>query len=504
MLNIVKNYLKNNRCYQQNVKRTPIGIQIHTIGTGQGTAQAVADYWNQSAVSACVTYCVDCDTAGKVLQLLPEDVYSWADGGFGNKKLITIEVCESDYMKYTGGANYTITNEKKFKKDILRGYNTAVLLCADICNRYGWNPTKKFSNGLYLISSHDEGRILGLSTAHVDPTHLWYRINKTMDDFRSDVKNAMSGGSVKQEETQTIYRVRKTWTDTDSQIGAFSVLENAKNACIPGYSVYDENGKMVYSTEKDGFQASDLQGMSETDRIKSVAPLYQDSAKKTGLLASVGIAQFCLESGYGSTDLAVHANNLHGMKASLSGNTWSGSVWDGKSVYTKKTAEQDESGNEYYVTADFRKYSKCEDSIADRAAYFTNAMNGNRKRYDGLVGEADYKKAAQIIKNGGYATDTKYVDKIVNLVEKWNLVQYDAVFESNDSQTKSYIVQAGVFSSKKNANNLCKKIKDAGFSAIVKKDSKQYRVQCGVFEKKENAEALVKQLTYAGFSAIIK
>ena len=42
-LNIVKNYLKNNKCYQKNVKRKPIGIQLHTIGTGQGTAQAVAD-----------------------------------------------------------------------------------------------------------------------------------------------------------------------------------------------------------------------------------------------------------------------------------------------------------------------------------------------------------------------------------------------------------------------------------------------------------------------------
>ena len=70
-LNIVKNYLTKNRCYQQDVKRTPVGIQLHTIGTGQGTAQAVADYWNQPAVSACVHYIVDCDKKGKVLATLP-------------------------------------------------------------------------------------------------------------------------------------------------------------------------------------------------------------------------------------------------------------------------------------------------------------------------------------------------------------------------------------------------------------------------------------------------
>lgn len=192
-LKIIKNYLTKNRCYQQNTKRTPIGIQIHTIGTGQGTAQSVADYWNQAGVSACVTYCVDCDTEGKVLQLLPESTRTWADAGFGNNSLITIEICESDYIKYTSGASYTVLNDAKFKVDILRGYNTAVLLCADICKRYGWDPMKKLSNGLYLISSHDEGRRAGVSSGHVDPTHVWPKINKTMDKFRADVKAQLTG-----------------------------------------------------------------------------------------------------------------------------------------------------------------------------------------------------------------------------------------------------------------------------------------------------------------------
>lgn len=190
-LNIIQNYLKKNRCYQRNVKRTPIGIQIHTIGTGQGTAASVAEYWNQAIVSACVTYCVDCDTAGKVLQFLPENVRSWADAGYGNNNLITIEICESDHITYTGGASYKVTNEAKFKADIMRGYNTAVLLCADICNRYGWNPTAKLPSGLYLISSHDEGRRAGLSSAHVDPEHIWPRFGLSMNQFRKDVKAAM-------------------------------------------------------------------------------------------------------------------------------------------------------------------------------------------------------------------------------------------------------------------------------------------------------------------------
>ena len=71
-LKIEERYLTKNRCYKAAKKRTAIGIQIHTIGTGQGTAQAVADYWNQASVSACVHYIVDCDENWKVLQTLPE------------------------------------------------------------------------------------------------------------------------------------------------------------------------------------------------------------------------------------------------------------------------------------------------------------------------------------------------------------------------------------------------------------------------------------------------
>ncbi len=317
---------------------------------------------------------------------------------------------------------------------------------------------------------------------------------------------------------------------------------------------WNEFRKKVSSSTMDvgGFQASSLQGLTEAERIKKIAPLYQASMAKTGMLASVGIAQFCLESGYGSTDLALHANNLHGMKANLSGNTWSGSSWDGNSVYTKKTSEQDETGREYYITADFRKYSKCEDSIADRAAYFSNAMNGRNKRYPGLIGERDYKTAIQIVKDGGYATDTKYVDKLVNLVERWNLTQYDdvTVLASNDKwyrvrlcwgdsmdgqigaylnldlakqkvdknpqykvydengkvvyEVKQYAVQAGTFKMKSNAEKLFRKLKKAKIDSIVKKVDGVWKVQLGVFSNKENAEELIRKVKAAGFQAILK
>ena len=216
-LNIIEYYLTKNRCYLRNEKRVPVGIQLHTIGTGQGTAKAVADYWNQESASACVTHIVDCDTPGKVLQALPEDVRSWADGGYGNDDLITFEICESDFIKYTEGASYAVLDEEKFKADILRGYYTAVLLCADICRRRGWNPTDRLASGLYLISSHDEGRRAGLSSEHVDPEHIWPRFGMSMDGFRADVKAVLEGKEMELPKTEPLYRVRTSWTEVRSR-----------------------------------------------------------------------------------------------------------------------------------------------------------------------------------------------------------------------------------------------------------------------------------------------
>lgn len=169
--------------------------------------------------------------------------------------------------------------------------------------------------------------------------------------------------------------------------------------------------------------------MTEKEFVELIGPLAAADYKESGILASITAAQACLESGYGSTDLAQNANNLFGMKETLSGNTWD-SVWDGTSVYRKKTAEQDKNGNVYYVWANFRKYPSIQESIRDHSLYLTQARNGSALRYAGLVGCQDYRRAAQIIKDGGYATDVQYVSKLCSLIERWNLTQYDKEVET--------------------------------------------------------------------------
>ena len=206
------------------------------------------------------------------------------------------------------------------------------------------------------------------------------------------------------------------------------------NKSCPGDWLYNRLGDLAArvtaalgsGTQASGLQASEFLSLNETQAAAKIDELCRTDMKSSGILASVSAAQFIQESGYGKSELAQNANNCFGMKCSLSGNTWSGSSWDGKSKYTKQTQEDDGSGNLYTITADFRKYPKVEDSIADHSAYLLGAMNGSKKRYDGLKGCTDYKKAIQIIKDGGYATDTQYVNRICALIEKYKLTQYDA------------------------------------------------------------------------------
>lgn len=195
--------------------------------------------------------------------------------------------------------------------------------------------------------------------------------------------------------------------------------------------------------ETSGTQASAFKNLSEADVIAKVGPIFTADQKKNGILASVSLAQFILESGYGKSELAQNANNCFGMKKSLSGNTWSGSSWDGKSIYTKKTQEE-ENGKMITIAADFRKYGCVEDSITDHSAYLLGAKNGSAFRYNGLKGCTDYKKAVQIIKDGGYATSSTYVSNLCSIIERWNLTKYDDTVSTAPADSCPFLVRVSI------------------------------------------------------------
>lgn len=354
-------------------------ITPHCV-VGQCTAEGLGDWFAKSSTQASSNYGIDRD--GRVGMYVEEKNRSWCSSSNANdQRAITIE-CASD------------TTEPYAFKDVV--YQTLIKLCVDICKRNG--KTK-------LLWLGDKDKTLAYepkSGEMILTVHRWFA-NKScpgnwmysrMGDLAAKV-TAQLGGS-----------------GTDSKGGA---------------------------TTTHGTQATVFSGKSEADVIKSVGALFTADQKKSGILASVSMAQFILESGYGKSELAQKANNVFGMKKSLSGNTWSGSSWDGKSVYTKQAKEQNADGSYVTITADFRKYKCVEDSIADHSAYLLGAKNGSKLRYDGLKGCTDYKKAAQIIKDGGYATSLTYVEKLCSIIERWNLTQYDA--KASDTAVQWYRVR---------------------------------------------------------------
>ncbi len=119
--------------------------------------------------------------------------------------------------------------------------------------------------------------------------------------------------------------------------------------------------------------------------------------------ASITLAQGILESGDGNSRLAKEGNNHFGIKCH--------NDWKGKTIH-----EDDETAGEC-----FRKYNNARDSYEDHSAFL------QRKRYESLfkLDTDDYKGWAKGLKQCGYATNPKYPDLLIGIVEEFKLHQYD-------------------------------------------------------------------------------
>jgi len=150
---------------------------------------------------------------------------------------------------------------------------------------------------------------------------------------------------------------------------------------------------------------------AQKDFIARVGALASADMEQSGILASLTLAQAILESGWGTSVLAVNANALFGIKAD--------SRWNGR-VYSKTTQECYDGVHFVTETALFRAYNSWEHSVSDHSAFLRAST-----RYAAVIGEKDYKKACNAIHKAGYATDPGYADKLIRLIETYDLTAYD-------------------------------------------------------------------------------
>ena len=136
--------------------------------------------------------------------------------------------------------------------------------------------------------------------------------------------------------------------------------------------------------------------------------------QRVGVPASIKLAQGIVESSSGQSPLAQGANNHFGIKC--------GSNWTGK-TYKKKDDEKDEKGN--IIESCFRKYAEPEESFYDHSEFLRDPRKYYRYGFLFGLDKRDYRGWAKGLESSGYATEKGYGDKLIGIIERYKLYQYD-------------------------------------------------------------------------------
>jgi len=165
--------------------------------------------------------------------------------------------------------------------------------------------------------------------------------------------------------------------------------------------------------------------------IENYSLIAKEEMLQYGIPASITLAQGILESGAGRGELSAKSNNHFGIKCHKG--------WTGGRVYHDDDKLQE----------CFRKYKDPKYSFRDHSLFLTQ-----RSRYNDLFKHKkdDYKSWAKGLKKAGYATDPKYPDKLIRIIETYELFVYDEDVlgkkkskkkEKKSSNIKSYVVEKG-------------------------------------------------------------
>lgn len=183
-MKIIQDFATTSACYRAGRTITVKGLMLHSVGVNQPDPKVFSRIWKASD-DVCCHGVLGAD--GTVIQTLPWNRRGWHCGGSGNSTHIGVEMTEPSTIRYTGGANFVDNNPAATKKFVLGTYKTAVELFAYLCKTYGLNPL-----GDGVIVSHNEGYKRGIASGHADVEHIWNKYGLTMNQFRKDVKSAMS------------------------------------------------------------------------------------------------------------------------------------------------------------------------------------------------------------------------------------------------------------------------------------------------------------------------
>lgn len=178
-LKVTRNYMTNNDCYKTGQKIKPIGVMVHSDACKAGLkADDWYSRWNKPGIEACTHAFLDDE---KCIEYLPTEVGNchrgWHGGGSSNNTHIGFEMCEpKDYA------------DKVYFDKI---YKNAVEYTALLLKKHGITVVNDTT-----VLCHCEGYKKGIATNHADVMHWFKYHNKTMDNFRNDVRAILNGVTV--------------------------------------------------------------------------------------------------------------------------------------------------------------------------------------------------------------------------------------------------------------------------------------------------------------------
>lgn len=171
---------------------------------------------------------------------------------------------------------------------------------------------------------------------------------------------------------------------------------------------YSRNNKQI---EKAANKTNpDFKSQTTLTYIEAFKNVAIEEMNRYGIPASITLAQGIIESGSGNSSLARYANNHFGIKCT--------SDWRGKGYY-----KDDDKADDC-----FRVYKDARESYKDHSEFL------KRKRYSFLfeLDKNDYKNWALGLKQAGYATNPKYPDMLINIIDKYQLYKYDQPESENE------------------------------------------------------------------------
>lgn len=282
----------------------------------------------------------------------------------------------------------------------------------------------RYTKGAYYVADFKEYKnkplqITEKATTKVkDEKVTWYKFKHNGKDVgwikeddidvgKHDIAYVYRKGDTLKAIEDTFGKSKKELQKLNSNIDFNNLKDGQQIKLIVGKPLQEPKSVGLNATGKAGKFVKATPTQSTQAFINQILPAVED-IKEQGVLPSVAIAQAIIESRSGNSGLAQNGNNLFGIKGTYNGN---GVTYQTKEFY---------SGNYVTTRATFRAYPSWNESIVDYARF----LNQNQ-RYHRVIGEKDYRKFTQGLKDAGYATSPTYAQTLNSVIEGYGLYKLD-------------------------------------------------------------------------------